>query len=174
MTKADFESAVIEHQAMVFSIACNFFHNAALAEEVAQEVFLKLYEDHRSVEVGSHCVAWLRRSTVHRCIDTARRASFRQEVQVDFLPEIPVDAAETDPLLQEGLRRLIASLPEKPRAVLVLRFGEDMDAEEISKTLQMPVRTVWSHLQRGTAMIREKATRYLKEKDNEPIRTRSS
>ena len=159
---------------MVFSIACNFFHNSAIAEEIAQEVFLKLYEDHRTVEIGSHCIAWLRRSTVHRCIDTARRASFRQEVQVDLLPEIPVDAVETDPLLQEGLRRLIASLPEKPRAVLVLRFGEDMDAEEISRTLQMPVRTVWSHLQRATAMIREKATRYLKEKDNEPIRTRSS
>ena len=93
---------------------------------------------------------------------------------MDLLPEIPVDAPETDPLLQEGLRRLIASLPEKPRAVMVLRFGEDMDAEEIGKALKMPVRTVWSHLQRATAMLREKATRYLKEKEDEPIRARSS
>lgn len=93
---------------------------------------------------------------------------------MELLPEIPVNAPETDPLLQEGLRRLIASLPEKPRAVMVLRFGEDMDAEDIGRTLQMPVRTVWSHLQRGTAMIREKAARYLKEMEDEPIRTRSS
>jgi DNA-directed RNA polymerase specialized sigma24 family protein len=57
---------------------------------------------------------------------------------------------------------------------MVLRFGEDMDVEEIGRTLQMPVSTVWSHLQRGTAMIREKATRYVKEKENEPMRTRSS
>jgi len=174
MTKAEFESVVREHQGLVYSIACNFFHNEALAEEVAQEVFLQLYEGHRSVATGSHCVAWLRRSTIHRCIDTVRRASFRQEVHMDLLPEIPVDAPETDPLLQEGLRRLIASLPEKPRAVMVLRFGEDMDAEEIGRTLQMPVRTVWSHLQRATAMLREKATRYLKEKEDEPIRARSS
>src|SRR5262245_5700437 len=171
MTKADFESVVRAHQGMVYSIACNFFHNDAIAEEVAQEVFLQLYQNCRSVETGSHCVAWLRRSTVHRCIDTLRRSSFRQEVQVERLPEIPVEGPETDPLLQEGLRRLIASLPEKPRAVLILRYGEDMDAEEIGRTLQMPVRTVWSHLQRGTAMIREKAARYLKEKDDEPIRT---
>lgn len=174
MTKTEFESVVREHQGMVYSIACNFFHNQAIAEEVAQEVFLQLFEGHRNVATGSHCVAWLRRSTIHRCIDTVRRASFRQEVNMDLLPEIPVDAPETDPLLQEGLRRLIASLPEKPRAVMVLRFGEDMDADEIGRTLQMPVRTVWSHLQRGTAMIREKATRYLKEKEDEPIRTRSS
>ncbi len=90
---------------------------------------------------------------------------------MECLPDIPVDGPETDPLLQEGLRRLIAPLPEKPRAVLVLRFGKDMDAEDIAQTLQMPVRTVWSHLQRGTAMIREKAARYLKEKNDEPIRT---
>ena len=173
MTKTDFESVVREHQGMVYSIACNFFYNAAIAEEIAQDVFVQLYESHLSVQTGSHCVAWLRRSTVHRCIDTLRRPSFRNEVQVDVLPEIPVDVPETDPLLQERLRRLIASLPETPRAVLVLRFGEDMDAEEIGRTLQMPVRTVWSHLQRATALIREKAARYLKENDDEPVRTRS-
>jgi RNA polymerase sigma-70 factor (ECF subfamily) len=174
VTKADFESVVREHQSMVYSIACSFFHNTAIAEEVAQDVFLQLYKDRRTIGVGSHCVAWLRRSTVHRCIDTARRASFRQEVQVDSLPEVPVAAPEGDPLLRECLRRLIASLPENPRAVLILRFGEDMSVEQISRTLQMPVGTVWSHLQRGTAMIREKATRYLKEKDHEPVGARSS
>src|SRR6267154_1578489 len=159
MTKAEFESAVREHQGMVYGIACNFFHNPAIAEELAQEVFLQFYEERRKVEAGAHCVAWLRRSTVHRCIDTVRRASYGKEVQMDTLPDIPVDAPETDPLLQEHLRRLIASLPEKPRAVMVLRFGEDMDVEEIGRTLDMPTNTVWSHLQRGTAMIRDKATR---------------
>ena len=174
MTKAEFESVVHEHQGLVYSIALNFFLNPAIAEEVAQEVFLKLFENRRAVGPGSHCVAWLRRTTVHRCIDTTRRASFRQEVQVEELPEVPVAAPETDPLLQEGLRRLIASLPEKPRAVMVLRFGEDLDPEEIGRTLDMPVGTVWSHLRRATAMIREKAARYRMEGENEPTRTRSS
>jgi RNA polymerase sigma-70 factor (ECF subfamily) len=174
MTKADFEVVVHEHQGMVYSIAFHFFHNAAIAEEVAQEVFLKLFESRRAVEAGPHCIAWLRRTTAHRCIDTLRRASFRQEVQMEELPEIPVAATESDPLLQEGLRRLIASLPDKPRAVLVLRYGEDLDPEEIGRTLQMPVRTVWSHLQRATALIREKAARYRMEIEDEPTGTRSS
>lgn len=175
MTKAEFESVVREQQGMVYSIACNFFHNAAIAEEIAQEVFLQLFENHRTIQVGPHSVAWLRRSAIHRCIDTLRRASFRQEVHMDVLPEIPVNAPESDPLLQELLRRLIASLPEKPRAVMILRFGEDMDTEEISRTLRMPVRTVWSHLQRGVAMIRDKASRYLEEeKEHESVRAQSS
>ena len=159
---------------MVYSIACSFFHNPAIAEEVAQDVFLRLYEGHRSVEAGAHCMAWLRRSTVHRCIDTVRRSSYRNEIQMETLPDIPVGAPETDPLLQEHLRRMIAALPEKSRAVLVLRFGEDMDVEEIGRTLQMPVRTVWSHLQRATALIREKAARYRMEMEDEPNRTRPS
>jgi len=174
MTKSDFESVVREHQKMVYSIACSFFHNAAIAEEVAQDVFLQLFENRNAVGVGTHCIAWLRRSTVHRCIDTMRRSSFKQEIQVDELPEVADDAPAADPLLQERLRRLVASLPETPRAVMILRFGEDMDADEIGQTLQMPVRTVWSHLQRATALIRDKASRYLKENENEPVRTRSS
>jgi len=174
MTKGDFESIVREHQRMVYSIALNFFHNAATAEEIAQDVFLQLYENRLAVKPGSHCVAWLRRSTLHRCIDASRRASFWRELQVEALPEIPADPPETDPLLQDRLQQWIASLPETQRSVMILRFGEDMDADEIARTLQMPVRTVWSHLQRATARIREKATRYLKENDDEPVRTRSS
>ena len=174
MTTSDFETAVREHQGRVYSIALNFFHNSAIAEEVAQDVFLQLYEKRHSVGTGTHCIAWLRQSTIHRCIDTLRRASFRHEVLVDSLPEIPVEVPETDPLLQEALRRWVASLPEKPRSVVILRFGEDMDVDEIAKTLQMPVRTVWSHLQRATAMIREKAARYGMEKEHEPSRTRST
>ena len=174
MTKTEFESVVRKNQKMVYGIASSFFHNDAIAEDVAQDVFLNLYRHRDTVQIGAHCVSWLRRSTIHRCIDVLRRASFRQEIQVENLPEIPANIAEADPLLHEHLRRLVASLPESPRAVFVLRFGEDMDVEDISKTLQMPVRTVWSHLQRGTALIRAKSERYRKEMENESIRTRSS
>ena len=174
MTKTDFELILHEQQGMVYSIAYNFFRNAAVAEEVAQDVFLQLYEKRDLVKSGSHCVAWLRRTTMHRCIDTWRQSSFQHEVQLEQLPEIPVDHSESDPLLLEKLGRLIASLPEKPRSVLILRYGENMDPEEIGQSLQMPVRTVWSHLQRAIALVREKATLYLKENNHESLRTGSS
>jgi RNA polymerase sigma-70 factor, ECF subfamily len=171
MTKATFELIVREHQSMVYSIACNFFHNPALAEEVAQDVFLQLYENRNNVGSQAHVIAWLRRTVVHRCIDALRQASTRFEVQFDELPDVADHIVEADPLLEERLRRLVASLPEKPRAVMILRYGEDMDPEEIGLALHMPVRTVWSHLHRATALLREKAARYLKEKEDEPVRT---
>jgi DNA-directed RNA polymerase specialized sigma24 family protein len=44
-----------------------------------------------------------------------------------------------------------------------------MDVDEIAQTLQMPARTVWSHLQRAIALLREKADGYLRKEDYEPI-----
>jgi RNA polymerase sigma-70 factor, ECF subfamily len=163
MTSQEFELTVREQQGMVYSIACSFLRNAALAEEVAQDVFLQLYQTRNDVNTGAHCVAWLRRTTIHRCIDVWRRVPLQHEIQMEQLPDVAAVSSDSDPLLSGQLNRLIASLPEKPRAVLILRYGEDMDVEEIGRTLQMPVRTVWSHLQRAIATIRDKAPARLME-----------
>ncbi len=172
MTTRDVEAAVREHQAMVYGIAWRFCRNPAVAEEIAQDVFLQLFEHREAIGAGEHALRWLRKAATHRCIDLSRRASQRLEVAVDPLPEPPVPASERDPFLHERLRRLVASLPETPRLVVILRYGEDMDAAEIGRTLDMPVRTVWSHLQRSVAMLREKAVRVLNvnEEIDEPVR----
>ena len=66
-----------------------------------------------------------------------------------------------DPLLSRQIRQLVASLPETPRAVIVLRYQEDMSLEEIAEALSMPVATVKSHLRRTLQLLREKMARVL-------------
>jgi RNA polymerase sigma-70 factor (ECF subfamily) len=66
-------------------------------------------------------------------------------------------------MLQRRLRTLVASLPEKPRLVMVLRYQEDMMPDEIAAALDMPVRTVKSHLHRSLEMLREKIGRSMGE-----------
>ena len=161
MLKTDFELVVRQHQSMVYSIAYHFFHNSAVAEEVAQDVFLRLFQSRENISAGGAVVVWLRRTAANRCIDVLRKASTRREVQMDPLPDVAADGSERDPLLQERVRRLVASLPETPRAVVVLRYGEDMDPQEIGRVLGMPVSTVRSHLHRATALLREKAAAVL-------------
>jgi len=51
MTTAEVESVIHGHQ-----IAFHFFRNEAIAEEVSQEVFMQLFEGHRNIETGSHCL----------------------------------------------------------------------------------------------------------------------
>jgi RNA polymerase sigma-70 factor (ECF subfamily) len=155
----DFAKLVREHQAMVFSIALHYLHDHSAAEELAQEVFLQLHSNLGAIRSAEHACYWLRKAAVHRSIDYTRRNRLRPQVGLDDAPEPVAPAAAGDPMLSDRIRRLVASLPEKPRMVVLLRFQEDLEPGEIAEILHMPVRTVKSHLQRSLAMLREKAAR---------------
>ena len=156
-----FAQIVRAHQTMVFSIAFHFLQNRALAEEVAQEVFLELYQALLSIESSAHMTYWLRRVAVHRSIDQGRRR--RPEVAMDDVPEPGADAPERDPLLARQLRKIVAALPERRRMMVILRYQEGLDLSEIAGVLDMPLNTVKSSLQRSLAELRKKLTRKIGE-----------
>jgi RNA polymerase sigma-70 factor, ECF subfamily len=158
--QAAFADLVREHQAMVYSIARNFFRDRALAEDLAQEVFLHLYQNIGSIETLAHLKFWLRKVTGHRCIDHSRKHRVKM-VSVEEAPE-PVSIFDwPDAMMQSTLRRIVATLPERPRLVVTLRYQEDLDPAEIAEILDMPVNTVKSHLRRSLAILREKMGRSL-------------
>ena len=155
----DFASLVREHQSMVFSLAYHFLHDRFVAEEVAQEVFLSLHKHIDDIQTPEHAGFWLRKVTVQRAIDETRRRKRRPQVALEAVPEPVARTPQRDPMLGEVLRRLIATLAEGPRAVMILRYQEDLDPSEIAELLDMPVGTVKSHLQRSLALLREKLER---------------
>ncbi len=155
------------NQSMVFSIAYHFLRNREAAEEVAQDVFLRLYRNLGDFESAEHATFWLRKVTSNRAIDYARKRKLQAAVALEDAPEPSVAADQTvtrgDPLLNRRLRALLGSLPETPRMAMVLRYQEDMMPEEIAKAMDMPVRTVKSHLQRSLTMLRDKIGRSMGE-----------
>jgi RNA polymerase sigma-70 factor (ECF subfamily) len=155
-----FAALVRQHQSMVYSLAWNFLRDEASAEELAQEVFLELHRSLPSLESPEHVTNWLRRVTSHRCIDQSRRDRNRPRLTLEDIAEpAAVPSREDDVFLTDRLRKLTASLPEKARTVLLLRYQEDMEPTEIAKTLDIPLNTVKSHLQRSLAMLRGKLER---------------
>jgi RNA polymerase sigma-70 factor (ECF subfamily) len=158
-----FSDIVGEHQAMVFSIAWRFLHDRSIAEELAQEVFLHLHRNLRAIESSSHLIYWLRKVTAHRCIDQARRLKLRPRISLtEYLERAPEPAAvaqSADPLLKGLLNRLIASLPERSRMIVILRFQEDLEPAEIAGVLGIPLGTVKSNLHRSLAVLRGKLER---------------
>jgi RNA polymerase sigma-70 factor (ECF subfamily) len=158
-----FADVVRQHQSMVFSLAYHFLQDRALAEDVTQEVFLQLYREKESPATELHVRYWLRKVASHRCIDAARRRKFRPRLALEEIREPAARESFQDPILSETLRKLIATLPETPRMVVVLRYQEDMDPSEIAETIGMPVATVKSHLHRSLTMLREKMERLKKE-----------
>jgi RNA polymerase sigma-70 factor (ECF subfamily) len=157
--RLEFTDLVRAHQSMVFSLAYHFLHDRETAEEVAQEVFFSLHRNLARIQSSEHAGFWLRKVTVQRSIDEARRRRRRPQVALELVSEPSVNASPGDPLLSDVLRRLIASLGEAPRAVMILRYQEDLDPAEIADILEMPLGTVKSHLQRSLSLLREKLER---------------
>jgi DNA-directed RNA polymerase specialized sigma24 family protein len=81
-----------------------------LAEELAQDVFLQFYEQKPTIESPAHLASWLRRASMHRCIDALRKRGTK-EVEMEELPEIAEEPVESDSLRDEKLQKLVASMP---------------------------------------------------------------
>lgn len=163
-----FAEIVREHQAMVFSIAWHYLQDRSLAEDVAQEVFLELYQQLAAIQSAAHLKFWLRRVSVHRAIDQGRRRKHRRESDLEEMPEAvgavkPGAGARQDPMLLGRLRQVLAGLPEKQRMMVVLRYQEDLGPAEIAEVLEIPVNTVKSTLHRSLEELRTRLTRKLGE-----------
>jgi RNA polymerase sigma-70 factor (ECF subfamily) len=158
-----FASVLRAQQSMVFSIAYHFLRDRSAAEEVAQDVFLQLHRRFNDLKSDEHVCFWLRKVASHRCIDYVRKQRSQPSVGLDDVPTPSVDDPPQDHFMNRRLQSLIASLPEKPRMVMILRYQEDLMPEEIASVMEMPVRTVKSHLQRSLAMLREKIDRSMGE-----------
>ncbi len=153
-----FEPLLYANQRMVFGLALHFLHDRGAAEEIAQDVFLALHKNLRSVTSDEHARYWLRRVTVQRCIDHARRTPVIA-VPLDDAGELGIAPPDDDIFVRERLRKLIATLSPDARAVMLLRYQEDLSPPEIAATLSMPVATVKSHLQRSLVLLRNKMSR---------------
>jgi RNA polymerase sigma-70 factor, ECF subfamily len=147
---------VREHQRMVYSLGLRILRNRAAAEDLTQDVFMQFFQRIITLDSPTHARHWLLQVATHRAIDQLRRR-----------PSLPtsgdvlslVDESQTaDPLLANRLRALIGDLPPQPRAVVVLRYQEDMDPTEIGELLDMPLNTVKSHLRRALEVLRRRLT----------------
>lgn len=157
--RSAFAEIVREHQAMVYSVALHFLKNPSTAEDIAQDVFLELYRSLGSIKSGAHLRFWLRKVTCHRSIDRVRRARPDGMLSLDDAPE-PAEAVRAhDPLLEEKLWKLVATLPDKSRMAIILRYQEDMELHEVAEVMEIPINTVKSSIDRALQLLRAKLTR---------------
>lgn len=160
----DFERLLDEHQSMVFSLAWRMTGDRGLAEEIAQDVFLELDRNMTRIESPHHALFWLRRVTMHRAADAMRRRRVRGvDLWIEIEENHGAPPEERASPLGARLEQLLTTLPEPQRAALILRYQEDLTPEEIADTLDAPLATVKSNLQRGLKLLRAKAENHLKD-----------
>jgi RNA polymerase sigma-70 factor, ECF subfamily len=149
-----FAALVRRYQRTVYSIALRMLNDRHRAEDLAQEVFLQLYRALGSIDSDAHLAFWLRKVAVNRAIDRMRQESRHDSEPLTEAVAIVDETAEDDPLLQRCMTALLGQLPPAARAVVVLRYQEDLDPVDIASTLDMSINTVKSHLKRSLTLLR--------------------
>ncbi len=129
-------------------LAFTYLHSVADAQDVTQEVFIKLLMQAPRFRDREHEKAWLIRVTVNMCKDRLRRAD-RRNVPIEEALTVEVRGADTE-LLTE-----VMALPEKYRTVIHLHYYEGYTVREIATILRKPVGTVATCLARGRQRLKQ-------------------
>jgi RNA polymerase sigma-70 factor (ECF subfamily) len=164
---AAFEDLVMTYQHRVFGVALRMLGNAAEAQEVAQEAFVRAHRALGDFRGDAKLSTWLYAITSRLCLNrlaSGERRLLRQGEDAllrlaDGAPR--PDAALERSELEAALQRAIAELPEDRRIVVVLRDLEGLSYEEIARVLELELGTVRSRLHRARADLKEKLERFL-------------
>lgn len=151
---AAFRELIHAYQDTVYCLALRMLKVPEDAEELAQDVFVSVHRHLGKIASEAHLLFWLRRTVCHRAIDRLRRRPSYVAVPLDNAADLPHADAVRDPLLERRMRDLVLRLPPRARAVVLLKYQEDLDPSEIAKILDMRLNTVKSHLKRSLASLR--------------------
>jgi len=156
-----FEELVHRYEAAVRKLAFGFVRDYALAEDIAQDTFVRAYCKASSLRQGGSVRSWLFRIAINRAQDELRRIKRKREVSWETFDVPPVasdqPSAETRAASGELARNLAKALSEirpEHRIPLVLREVEGLTYVEIAKLLGWPLGTVQARLHRGRLELR--------------------
>ncbi|MEM8743298.1 MAG: RNA polymerase sigma factor [Pseudomonadota bacterium] len=142
----------------VLAVARRTLGDEAEAEDVAQEVFLRLWRQAEKWQGGRAQVStWLYRVTVNACIDRLRA---RKEETVKDVPDVVAEATQQQTMEEEDLRNTmdaaLQQLPERQRLALVLFHYESMSMNAVAEAMDASVEAVESLLARGRRSLKKK------------------
>jgi len=146
----------------VYALALGMLGNHADAEDLCQEVFLRLHQSARRLKPEGSLRPWLYRTCVNCCLDELRRRAHRPAPGLAETLELrPAAAPGPDEVAAERqfadqVAACLARLPPRQRAVFVLRHFGGMTTPEIARALGCAPGTVKCHLSRALASVRER------------------
>ncbi len=167
-----FNQLVKIHQSRVYSVALRLLGTVSEAEDVLQETFIALYKNLHHFRGGSKLSTYLFRMATNFSLMKLRRSKRRghdsTHLSLSAVEELP-DTAVTplESLLNSEFRALLdqhlQKLPDKDRAVIVLRDIEGLDGAQVAKILGLSLPAMKSKLHRSREFLRKNLSVYLKE-----------
>lgn len=158
-----FRHLVQRYQEKVRSIIFSVFNDADMVDDVAQEVFIKVYHALPKFRFESSFYTWVYRIAVNKCRDELRKKKVKRfftfqsfEATTNLKIENMATTTFDDENMSGVITDMLKQLPDKFRLPIVLKDIDGLSYEEIADVLECEVGTVKSRLSRGRAMLKEK------------------
>lgn len=157
-----FRFLVERYQEKVRNIIFSIFNDADVVDDIAQEVFIKVYQALRNFRFESSFYTWVYRITVNKCRDELRKKKVKRffsfhsfekttNLKIENMATTTFDDENLKGVIEESLKKL----PEKFRMPIILKDIDGMSYDEIAEVLECEVGTVKSRLSRGRTMLKE-------------------
>lgn len=152
MEQSHFVGVAEKYKNTVFRVALNYLGNTYDAEDMVQDVFMKLYTSKNEFMSDEHIRYWLIRVTVNLCKNSLRAPWKRRHVPIEELEASFMFEHEE----QTAIFSAVMGLKEKYRTVLYLFYYEDFTVKEISSLLNIKESAVTTRLSRARAQLKQK------------------
>ena len=170
-----FEALVQKYHRQIVNISYLMMGNREAAEDVTQEVFIKVYNKLSLYSPDTSFFSWLYRMTINTCIDEIRKRKMQKLISLDFLTEEGVESLEYprerelpstelhNDEKKEMVNKAMQMLSKEHREVLVLREYVNYGYNEIAETLGISVQAVKSRIFRARAELRTILLKHFKD-----------
>jgi RNA polymerase sigma-70 factor, ECF subfamily len=153
-----FERLLTRYQVKVFRLCCGMLRDVALAEDTAQEAFVRIWKALPRYNGTASLSTWIYAISRNRClteIARQRERLVRSSPESDNeLDNVAAENSQAESVAEaQALRRLVAALPERQQQVLTLFYFEDQSHEQVAEELQMPIGTVKTLLHRAKQQL---------------------
>lgn len=150
-----FSELVRRHQHTVYSLALRYMRDPALAEDMAQEAFLKGFRLLRGFRGDCRFSTWMYRVTCSVCLTEIARRGRRGEVPLE--PNAPEEGITPDPAAKDSaeiVRRCVTRLPERYATIITMYYLDQAPYEEIAAAMEIPVGTLKTWMFRARKELR--------------------
>lgn len=164
-----FEALLMRYQKRVFYMILRVVGERFLADDITQEVFIKVHGALPRLKNPEHFQGWLFRIAINRAIDRKRSAKRESEscfLLDEFLTVAGPEGEESNKKveldeMQTAIQEAIATLPDRQREVLSMTMDKNLSQEEIADVMDVPVGTVKSRLHHARKTLKEKLRRWI-------------
>ena len=163
-----FEKIVERHQKWIINLAYKYIGNSTEAEDIAQEIFIKIYKARKRYKPTAKFTTWLHTIAVNVCLNSIRGRKNDPNIHIvedDILksdkavePSKDMENAE----ISSAVKAAIDALPENQRLAVILTRYEDMSYDEAAEVMNTSVEALKSLLFRAKDNLKERLAKYVK------------